>query len=298
MATGAVPVVAEVDDSLTIDPEDARARISPRTRAVIAVHMRGAPADMERVGELAAEHDLKLFEDVAQSAGASFRGRRLGAIGDAGAFSFHHAKVITSGEGGMLVTDDAALHGHAAMYHDAASPVHAGVAMDEWQPGLNLRMSELQAAVARTQLRRLDALLAAMRIHKARLKELIAPRLAARGVSFRTIHDAGGEAAVALVIFLPEGARTAEVASALADQNVPAGRLYHDGERLPEDYVDLHVYPHWTPVLRRFGYSPDACPRTVALLRRAVHIDVSPDLTSEQVDQMAGTIAGTVEKLV
>jgi dTDP-4-amino-4,6-dideoxygalactose transaminase len=117
-------------------------------------------------------------------------------------------------------------------------------------------------------------------------------------VSFRTIHDADGDAAVALVVFLPEGARTGAVVSALEDQNVPAGRLYHGGERLPEDYVDLHVYPHWTPVLRRFGYSPDACPRTVALLGRAVHIDVSPDLTGEQVDQMAGAIAATVEKLV
>jgi dTDP-4-amino-4,6-dideoxygalactose transaminase len=170
--------------------------------------------------------------------------------------------------------------------------------MDDWEPGLNLRMSELQAAVALAQLDRLDGLLADMRARKARLKEQVMPRLAARGASFRTIHDAAGEAGLALVFFLPDAARTAAVVAALCDQNVPAGRLYHGGERLPRDYVDLHVYPHWTPVLRRFGYSPDACPRTVALLARAVHVDVSPDLTGDQVDQMAGAIAATVEQLV
>ncbi len=298
MAAGAVPVVAEVDESLTIDPEDAAAKVSERTRALVAVHMRGAPAAMDRLGDLVRRKDLKLLEDAAQAAGASFRGRRLGSIGDAGAFSFHHAKVITSGEGGLLATDDHALHERATMYHDSASPVHAGVAMDDWAPGLNLRMSELQAAVALTQLRRLDELLAAMRARKARLKELLAAPLRARGVSFRTIHDRDGDAGLAMIFFLPNGAETARVVAALEDQNVPASRLYHGGERLPRDYTDLHVYPHWTPVLRRFSYSPDACPRTVELLSRAVHVDVSPDLAADQTEQMAGAIAGAVEKLV
>jgi dTDP-4-amino-4,6-dideoxygalactose transaminase len=313
MAVGAVPVIAEVDDSLTLDPEDARQRVTPRTRALVAVHMRGAPAAMDRLTALAAEHDLRLLEDVAQAAGASFGGRRLGSLGDAGAFSFHMAKVITSGEGGMLVTDDPALHRRAAMYHDSAAPVHLGLSPEEWLPGLNLRMSELQAAVAGVQLERLDGLLADMRERKTRIKDLIGDRLRERGAAFRTLHDPQGEAGLALIFFLADAERTEPVVSALADENVPASRLYHGGARSPGDYVDFHAYPYWAPLLRRrtwseaggpwrwhpepVEYPPDACPVTVDLLRRAVHIDVTPDLTALQVEQMADAIVDTVRRL-
>ena len=298
LAVGAVPVVAEVDASLTLDPDDARGKVSPRTRAIVAVHMRGAPAAMDRLQELAAERDLMLLEDTAQAAGASFRGRRLGSIGNAGAYSFHIAKVITAGEGGMLVTGDAALHRRAAMYHDSAAPVHMGLTAGEWVAGLNFRMSELQAAVALVQLDRLDALLDDMRARKRRLKELSAERLGERGVSFRTLHDADGDAAVALIFFLPDAGRTERVVAALADDNVPATRLCNDGRDHPHDYVDLHAYPFWTPILKGVDRPEDACPRTMDLLRRAVHVDVSPDLTPAQVEQMGAAIVAAVEEHV
>lgn len=313
LAVGAVPVVAEVDRSLTLDPRDARSKVSPHTRALIAVHMRGAPAAMDRLEELAREHELSLLEDAAQAAGASFHGRRLGSIGRAGAYSFHMAKIIAAGEGGMLVTDEPDLYRRAAMYHDSAAMPHLGVRAEEWLPGVNLRMSELHAAVAQVQLDRLDGLLADMRARRSMLEGLIGERLRARGACLRTSHDPEGDAAIASVFFLPDHRRTERVVSALADERVPATRLYRGGRHLPYDYVDLHCYPFWAPLLRKrtwssaggpwrwhpreVEYAEEACPATVELLSRAVHVDVSPDLTERQVSEMATAIVDTVESL-
>jgi dTDP-4-amino-4,6-dideoxygalactose transaminase len=312
LAVGAVPIIAEVDESLTLDPEDVRGRLSEHTKAIVAVHMRGAPAAMDRLDQLARERGLLLIEDTAQALGASFRGRRLGTIGDAGAYSFEMSKILTAGEGGMVVTDDPDVHRRAAMYHDSASPPHIGVSAEEWLPGLNFRMSELQAAVLLVQLERLDGLLADMRARKVRLDGLIGDRLRAAGVAFRTIHDRDGDAAIALIFFMPDGERAERVVGALANENVPAGRLYLDGRELPYDHVDLHAYPAWTPLREKRTWSPrggpwrwhpreveypeDLCPRTTELLRRAVHIHISPDLAPEQVDQMADAIVKTVER--
>jgi dTDP-4-amino-4,6-dideoxygalactose transaminase len=263
--------------------------------------------------DLARQNDLLVLEDAAQAVGASLHGRRLGTIGDAGAYSFQQSKIITAGEGGMVVTDDATLHRRAAMYHDSAAPPHMGVSADEWLPGVNLRMPELQAAVVLAQLGRLDGLLAAMRERKVRLKELITDRLSAQDVVFRTLHDAEGEAAIALIFFLPDPEPTARLVGALANQNVPATRLYKGGADLPYDYVDLHVYPTWGPILRKRAFSPlggpwrehprqvdypeDLCARTVGLLSRAVQIDISPELSYEQVDTMAEVVVETVERV-
>ena len=313
VAVGAVPVIADVDESLTLDVEDVRRKISPHTRAIIPVHMRGAAAAMDPLQDLARQKDLLVLEDVAQAVGASLHGRRLGSIGDAGAYSFQQSKIITAGEGGMVVTDDATLHRRAAMYHDSAAPPNMGVSPDEWLAGVNLRMPELQGAVVLAQLARLDELLAAMRTRKSRLKELVADRLSAQGIVFRTLHDPEGEAATALIFFLPEPEPTARLVGMLANENVPASRLYKGGADLPHDYVDLHVYAAWEPILRKRAFSPrgspwrehprevdypdDLCARTVELLSRAVQIDISPELSNEQIDQMAEVVVETAERL-
>jgi dTDP-4-amino-4,6-dideoxygalactose transaminase len=291
LAVGAVPVVAEVDASLTLDPDDVRQRISPRTRALVPVHMRGAPADMDRLLDVAREHGLAVLEDVAQATGASHRGRRLGSLGDAGAFSFQMSKMLTAGEGGMVVAGDPEVHARAVHHHDSAAPAHAGGERREWLPGLNLRLSELQAAVLLVQLDRLDGILADLRARKRALKARLVERLAGSDVELRRIHDPEGEAGLALVLFVPDAERAERAVAALLAENVPASRLYRGGAR---DYVDLHVYAAWTPVLARVDWDEDACPRTIDLLRRAVHVDVSPDLTAEQVEQMGDAIAEAV----
>jgi dTDP-4-amino-4,6-dideoxygalactose transaminase len=312
LAVGAVPVVAEVDDSLTLDPADVEAKLSPHTRAIIAVHMRGAPAPMDRLMQLARERDLALIEDAAQAVGGGFRGRPLGAIGDVGAYSFQMSKILTAGEGGMVTTNDPGVHRRSAMFSDATAGPEQGITSEEWLGGLSLRMSELHAAVLLVQLDRLDGLVADMRARKSRLKRMLADTLPGKGVSFRTLHDPDGDTAIALIFFLPDAGRIKQVVSALADEKIPASRLYHDVEHL--DYVDLHAYPAWTPLLRKrtwstqggpwrwhpgeVTYPPEACPTTIGLLRRAVHIDVSPELSDELVEQMGAEITRVVERML
>src|SRR2546425_3414748 len=168
VAARALPVLAEVDASLTIDPEDVRRKITARTKAILPVHMRGAPADMDALTAIASEHGLALIEDVCQAAGASFRGRRLGAFGDAGAFSLQFNKILTTGEGGVLITDRDDLLDLALDVHDCANSARRGVGLPRFA-GWNFRVSELTGAIARVQLSRLDGLLERMRANHARL---------------------------------------------------------------------------------------------------------------------------------
>ena len=312
LAVGAVPVIAEVDESLTLDPEDFRAKLSPHTAAAIPVHMRGAPAEMDELTRVASENGVRLLEDVAQAAGASFRGRRLGSLGDAGAFSFQMAKLITSGEGGMLTSSDSDVVRRARMYHDAGVGRQGDISAGEWLPGFSLRMSELHAAVLLVQLERLDGVLDAMRRRKRALKERLQGEFDARGIRFRTINDTDGEAGLALVFFLPDTQHIESVVSGLADENVPASRLFHGLKNVPRDSVDMHVYWAWPPLIqkrtwsarggpwaghpREVDYPEETCPRTRDLLERAVHVDIRPDLEEQHVDQLAGAITDAIRR--
>src|SRR6476661_7023221 len=172
LASRAMPVLAEVDESLTLDPGDVERRITTRTRAIVPVHMRGAPADMTALTAIAERHGLVLIEDVCQAAGATFRGRRLGTFGDAGAFSLQFNKIITTGEGGVMITDRDDLYEFAIDVHDCAGSLRRGAGLPRFA-GWNFRASELQGAVARVQLTRLDGLLTRMRANQHRLAERI-----------------------------------------------------------------------------------------------------------------------------
>jgi len=279
LATGAIPVLAEVDDSLTVDPADVERLIGPRTKAILPVHMRGAPADMESLATIASEHGLVLVEDVCQAAGASFRGKRLGTFGDAGAFSLQFNKIITTGEGGVLVTDRDDLYELAIDVHDCAGSLRRGAGLPRFA-GWNFRASELQGAVARVQLTRLDGLLERMRANQRRLAERVA---ALPGLSLRRPTDDGGDAGVCLVAFAATAALAAEAVSALQAEGVAAMRIFDP--HVP----DLHVYPYWAPVLEaieRTGRPAPACPRTLGLLERTIHVDLSPLCDEQDIEEI------------
>src|SRR5256885_8012317 len=192
IAARAIPVPAEIDESLTLDPEDVERKITPRTRAILPVHMRGAPAHMEALADIAQRHGLVLVEDVCQAAGATFRGRRLGTFGDAGAFSLQFNKIITTGEGGVLITNRDDLYDLAIDVHDCAGPVRRGEGLPRF-PGWNFRASELTGAVARVQLRRLDGLLERMRSNHRRLSAHVAQL---PGLTLRRPNDDRGGAGI------------------------------------------------------------------------------------------------------
>jgi 8-amino-3,8-dideoxy-alpha-D-manno-octulosonate transaminase len=305
MGVGAVPVVAEVDESLTLDPADLEQRITPRTRAILPVHMRGAPCQMDEVMRVAKEHGLAVLEDVAQADGGSFQGKPLGSIGDVGAFSFQFNKILTAGEGGMLITSQEDLYHRAVMVHDVVGGQRNNIPAEAIIPGLNFRLSELQGAVMLAQLDRLEGLLADMRRNKAILKGAVEPLAHQKGITFRAIHDPAGDAAIALVFFAPTAALAGQAAAALNAEGAPASVLYH-----PEK-VDYHVYAHWAPVVNKrawsarggpwawhdgpVSYGQEQCPRSLDLLARAVHLDVSPDLSGENVEELAEALYKVID---
>jgi dTDP-4-amino-4,6-dideoxygalactose transaminase len=280
LATRALPVLAEVDESLTLDPADVERRITPRTRAILPVHMRGAPAAMDALGAIATQHGLVLIEDVCQAAGASYRGRRLGTFGDAGAFSLQFNKIITTGEGGVMITDRDDLLDLALDVHDCANSVRRGVGLPKFA-GFNFRASELTGAMARVQLGRLDGLLDRMRANHARLSAGIN---GLPGLTLRRANCDEGDAGIALIAFADDAARAADAVAALNAEGVLAMQIYSPAT------PDLHVYPYWAPVLAALeaaGAEPPDCPRTLDLLERTIHVDVSPLCEEQDLDEIA-----------
>ncbi len=307
LAAGAIPIIAEVDESLTLDPTDLEAKITPYTRAVMPVHMRGAPCRMDKILAVAQRYHLKVIEDTAQATGGSYKGKRLGTLGDVGAFSLQFHKIITTGEGGMILTDDRALYERARMFHDTAGAWRKeGFTVTPFL-GTNYRMNEILGALGLVQLGRLEGLLAAMRQRKRRIKEGIADL---PGIRFRDIPDPEGDTGICLIFFVEDGRTAQEVAEALKAENIGAGCMYDAG--IP----DWHIYTHWTPILEKrtptpdgfpftysgykghVEYSKEMCPRTLALLGRAVHLNVSPLLTDEDVEQTIVGIRKVIQALL
>jgi perosamine synthetase len=156
--TGATPVLVDAHPvTWTLDPEDARRKVTPRTRAVIPVHIYGHPVDLDPVLELAARHGLAVVEDAAEAHGARYKGRRVGALGRVGAFSFYGNKIVTTGEGGMLVTNDAALAERATFLRDHAMDPKRRYYHPEI--GFNYRMTNIQAAIGCAQLEQVETIL-------------------------------------------------------------------------------------------------------------------------------------------
>ena len=280
LASRALPILAEVDESLTLDPADVERRITPRTRAILPVHMRGAPAAMDKLVAIAKKHELVLIEDVCQAAGATYRGRRLGTFGDAGAFSLQFNKIITTGEGGVMITDRDDLLDLALDVHDCANSVRRGVGLPKFA-GYNFRASELTGAMARVQLTRLDGLLERMRANHARLAAQVG---GLPGLELRRANDEDGDAGIALIAFTDDAARAADAVAALNAEGVLAMQIYSPAT------PDLHVFPFWAPVLdavEAAGADRPDCPRTLELLERTIHVDVSPLCEEQDLDEIA-----------
>jgi len=306
IAAKAVPVIAEIDDSFTLDPDDFERKITPHTKAVIPVHMRGAPCQMDRILKVAKKHNIKVVEDNAQACGGSFKGKKLGTFGDCNAFSFQYHKIITAGEGGMVATDDDLLFDRASMYHDTAACWRPGGPekrftqaryKGELFPGVNFRMAELIGAVARVQLKRLDGLIGRMRRNKAYIKDSIKD---IKGLKFRRLNDPDGDTGIALILFLPTVEIAKKFAKALKAEGVEVNSIYNKG--IP----DWHIYSYWEMIINKWTatsegcpytcpyykglgpkYSADMCPDTLDLLSKSIQIDIPPQLTEEDCDQIS-----------
>ena len=311
VGVNAIPVIVEVDDSLNLDPEAVERAITPRTKAIAAVHMRGAPAQMDALLDLAKRKGLPLVEDVAQAGGGSFHGQRLGSLGTIGCFSFDYYKVVVSGEGGFVTTDDEWLYTRAQSWHDTAAC---------WRPdrfarerregelfaGENYRMSELEGAVALAQIRKTDAMLAGYRRAKKLIREGIDKSPCLR---FRRLTDEQGDTAICLILFLPNADLTHQAIEAMHAEGVPAGGVYDSKVR------DWHIYTYWEHILDKKSvakdglpwsavpegelpkYSRDMCPRTLDLLGRSIHIEINHNYSDEDCNAIALGINKVLRRL-
>jgi len=290
LAVGAIPVIAEVDETLALDPEDVRRKITPNTRAIIPVHMVGRPANMQALLDIAREHDLMVLEDCCQADGGSYQGKRLGSWGNAGAFSFNYFKIISCGEGGALNTSDRTLYERALVFHDGGAAFRP-YAKDLGIPifvGIQLRADEVMGAILRVQLRRLDGILSDLRRIRKRFEQELADT---PGLRIAPNNDPEGDCGVVVAFQFD----SEEQARAFARET---------GGWLPID-SGKHVYSNWEPLLQkrimhhpgmnpvhhprnqglRTDYTPDMCPRTLDVLSRTVFISLHPDWSDEEVSR-------------
>ena len=208
MMLGAVPVLVDIDDTLTLDPKAVEAAITPRTRCVMPVHMCGSMADLKALKAICDKHNLTLLEDACQAIGGTFEGKPLGSYGDLGCFSFDFVKTITCGEGGAVITnndqykvnaDQYQDHGHDHIGNDRGAETHPTL-------GYNFRISELNAAVGLAQLGKMDTILGIQKDNYTTMRNAISD---VDGVTFRRVPETGEENYSFLNFFLPD-AETAQ----------------------------------------------------------------------------------------
>lgn len=291
LAVGAMPVIAEVDTSLTIDPADIERKITPRTKVIIPVHMVGLPCNMDAIMDIAKRHDLKVLEDACQADGGSYGSRRLGSIGHAGAFSFNHYKIITCGEGGAMVTDDQEIYERALIFHDGGSVFRdrpAALAVPFFA-GMNFRINEILSAILRVQLTRLDGMLETMLAEKRTMMQALA---GAGDFTFNPIHDVEGDCGTTLALLFDTPEKVRGFLARLKERGVGASTPIDSGR---------HVYTNWEPILKQRGahhpgldayklasepvsYEKDMCPETLSVLERTVFLSTRPDRSPEELE--------------
>lgn len=242
---GATPVLAEIDDTFTLDPADVEARITPRTKAIMVVHMLGGIGQLDELVAIAERHGIALIEDCAQAFGGTYQGQRVGGIGTIGTFSFNEYKTITCGDGGMIVTNDTELYERAFAVHDQGHAPHRLEAKYAPRPflGLNFRTTELSSAVLLAQLPKSERIVAHLRANKAIVKDALSD---IPGIAFRRLVDREGDIATHLVVSFP----TAEIAGAVAAE-LGSCQLSESG---------WHVYSHMNHLLDQRTASNKGCP--------------------------------------
>ena len=305
LEVGAIPVMTDIDSSLSLDPEDIPRKITPCTKAVIPVHMCGAPARIDRIMEVARQHNLLVLEDNAQGCGASFKGKKLGTFGDMGIFSFDYVKTVTTGEGGMILTESKELADRADWYHDHGHDHRAANRALDGRSilGFNYRMNELQGALGLAQLRKLDFIVAEQRKNKERLKEALR---AVPGVKFREIPDPDGDTATFLAFNLPTEAASTAYQQALRAQGVDTVR-YKDNawhyvpnweHFLAKSTANSKKYPFNDPTYRgKAAYRREDIPQAEDILGRTLVMAIQVKMPAEKIASLQQGIVRAAEAI-
>jgi 8-amino-3,8-dideoxy-alpha-D-manno-octulosonate transaminase len=304
MSVGAVPVMVDVDDTLTLNPDAVRAAITPRTKCVMPVHMCGSMADMDALQNICKEHNLILLEDACQSIGGTYKGKCLGTIGDAGTFSFDFVKTITCAEGGVVMTnredvyissDGYSDHGHDHLGADRGADLHPFI-------GYNFRISELHAAVGLAQVRRLADFLAIQRHNYAQLKALLAT---VPEISFRRIPDPAGDSCTFLSWFLPTEALTRAAVAEMKAQGILPGNFYW----FDNNWHYIRKWEHLKTSATLNTLHPDLKAAIIhhatkdfsasdAVMSRCVSTAISLLWTEEQIQEKGGKMVAAIQQVL
>ncbi len=303
VAAGAMPVIVEADETLTISPEAIEKSITKHTKAIMPVHIQGFPCDMDAITAIAKKHGLFVLEDACQADGGTYKGKRLGTIGTAGALSFNYFKVISAGEGGALLTNDKSIADKALIYHDSSAVAFFGEQLKDVnvEPfcGNEYRVGEISSAILRVQLGRMDGILSDLR----RVKNTIVEAISDVATLVPTNDPDGGCATTLALRFDTEAEARAFATAEGVNGTVP----FDTGK---------HVYTNWTPIMNKTGalnplmdpfkmeankdivpdYRIDMCPKTLDYLSRTVYMMMNPDWTKEEIDAKIAVIRKALAK--
>ena len=300
LKTGAIPIIAEIDESCTLDPLSLERLAGPRTKAVIPVHMMGMPCDMDSILRISREKGLAVLEDACQAAGGTYNGRTLGTLGDMGVYSFNYYKIIASGEGGALVTDRRDLYERAFMEHDGGGalwPDNDDIKAPFFAGG-NFRNNEVSGAILLEQLKRLPGILSDLRRAHHTFAELIEP---SGPVKVSPSRDPDGDCGIQTTLLADDTGTMRDLLGRLTDAGIEADS--------PVD-SDRHLFYNWDPIISQRGaahplmnpykmeantecrcdYSEGMLPRTRDIVARTIMIRHNPDWNGNDLRQTAETI--------
>ncbi|GHV54505.1 8-amino-3,8-dideoxy-alpha-D-manno-octulosonate transaminase [Synergistales bacterium] len=298
IAAGATPVIADVDDTLCLSPESARAAITPRTKVIMPVHMCGASAEIDELSQIAKEKNLLLLEDACQAFGAAYKGRALGTIGDVGCYSFDFNKMVTCGEAGAVLTNSEEIYERADMYHDHGHDHSNEDRGAEGHPfaGYNYRVSELHAAIGCAQIAKTDRFVGIQRETKKILKTALS---SVKGLTFRRLPDPDGDSATFLSFFMPSEESARRAASSLKAAGIDGVFHWYDN--------NWHYIRKWDHFKNRRFAAPissdilNAMPdyskvsfKSDEIISRAVSITIKLGWTKDEIASRAKRIEDTV----
>jgi len=293
LTVGAIPVLVDIDETMGLDPIEFEKKISGQTKAVIPVHMSGRASNLEAIIAIAQKHKIKVIEDSCQMDGGTYKGKRTGTWGDAGAFSFNFYKIISSGgEGGCLVTKNREIYERAFVYHDSGASFRpkANELTTPVFVAQQYRADEVMGAIARIQMKRMDAIIRDLRKNRSILEGAVKN---SKNVSMAPSNDPDGDCGIVLSLKFPSEAMARKFATA---PDVGGLVTIDHGK---------HVYTNWEPLRKkrishhpdmnpfffeknrglRTDYSDSACPRTIEILRHTVYITINPDWTEEEINK-------------
>jgi 8-amino-3,8-dideoxy-alpha-D-manno-octulosonate transaminase len=303
MFAGALPVFAEIDENLCLSAEGIRKAITPKTKAVLVVHMCGAAADMDAIQQVCKEHNLILIEDAGQALGATYKGKHVGLFGVAGGISFDFFKLTTAGEGGIFITNSEAAYKVADCFADHGHN-HEGTNRGmEPHPilGLNFRLGELNAAVGVAQMRKAEYIRSQNKKNKAYLKKRLSE---VAGVTFRPMPDPEGDSATFLNFFLPDTATAQKVVKQFAEDGI-AGANYW----FLNNYHFINQWGHLKDLkaggplaINALGAPQDyhnlQLPKSQEVIGRLISFGVRVTWTDAQLEELGNKMVASLKKVL